>query len=69
MEVWVLNFMIEISVDTLNSFSDQKECCFFFKLGLTMTEATLQVHKKISVVGISFSEVTRQEPAILEKFQ
>ena len=31
MEVWVLNFMIEISVDTLNSFSDQNECCFFFQ--------------------------------------
>ena len=62
MKVWVLNFMTEISVNILNSFSDQKEC-------LTMIEATLQVHKKIYVIGISFSEVTRQEPAILENFQ
>lgn len=62
MKVWVLNFMTEISVNILNSFSDQKEC-------LIMIEATLQVHKKIHVIGISFSEVTKQEPAILENFQ
>ena len=54
MEVRVLNFIIETSVHYLNSFSDQKKCCFF-KLGLRITEATLQVHKKTSVKELSFS--------------
>ena len=53
MEVRVLNFIIETSVHYLNSFSDQK-CCFF-KLGLRIIEATLQVHKKTSVKELSFS--------------